>query len=201
VTTSFDYATIKTPVIRSICLSYIHFYKERATCACDNAEGTWPNLFVDNEPRRCPYHEWEHRSKEAQWAIQAAGLSYPIPKIWNKSRIASTAKIKVEEYYSGLERNPLGVSKEPMLKPPSKDSSEYAGILARTMRDEGHIVFFVHHSQIINFSYSQRDQEVDDLILYAPVLVYWHNRDGRQNGRSLGLAKSRQYGYTFIVEE
>lgn len=63
-----------------------------------------------------------------------------------------------------------------------------------------HVVFLVHNSTALSLMFQHRDKEIEDVILYAPVLIFWNNRDGRSNGRLRSLIDYRQYGYAFVLE-
>ena len=64
-----------------------------------------------------------------------------------------------------------------------------------------HVVFYVHHSQALSLLYGKDEQGIMDVLQYAPVLVYYNNPDGRQNGWLSSVIDGRQYGLAFVVEE
>jgi hypothetical protein len=176
------------------------------------ADGVWPYLFVDGMPIVCRVHEWRAKQQQVQRKAVTAGLSYPIPAGSTLSDTRHRALIsKVASHYrDGIRHNPLLVTEPPMTIKTSADSGRVATSLAVYLRSplpqgeayaREHAVFLMHRSQAINLAYSQREREAEDVLMYAPVLVYWDNKDDkRSNGRLRSLIDLRQYGYAFIVE-
>ena len=210
---------IQTPEVRDVLWAYREFYylddcpeliQERRyrVCGCGPETGRWPrNCDRDGMPLVCEAHEWQAKQKALQGAIVSSYLSEPIPTFTKTS--VNTTKIPVCTH-------PLYMKPYFWVpKPLGKRSGGIAAYLARWLSEEGkefavgcgwyskeHIVFYVHHSHAMSLCYERREQAVRDVLLYAPVLVYWHNQDQRRgNGWMLQLIESRQYGLAFIVEE
>ena len=75
----------------------------------------------------------------------------------------------------------------------------YAGKIAAYLA-QTHIVVYLDRTKFINLSYNQRDQEVEDVMVWSPVLIYRSNPDKRNNGRDEALLLSRQYGYCYFIK-
>lgn len=207
---------VQTQGVRDVLWAYREFYylNENClyrTCTCELADGEWPDIRAkDGTPVICEAHTWKDLQRALQREIVSSGLSMPIPRKLGKPDRKGQARLK-EHLGPTVYKHPL-LSEPQIIEvakgtiPASQGAAWIARWLSSTENGEEkhrmeHVVFYVHHSQALNFVYERRNQAIEDVLLWAPVLVYFHNRDGRENGRTLPLIQSRQYGLAFIVEE
>ena len=178
---------IQTRLVNEVVIAYREWYRPEVGCVCNND----PDYTIDMNgvplPGVCSFHEWQHKRQQLQQEIVQAGLSLPITK---------QEGINPPGYKKG-KINPI--HREPLTDRLTNRGAAYAARIARTLAEE-HIVFYMDRTKLINLSYGQRDQEVEDLMLYSPVLVYHSNYDKRANGRDEALLLSRQYGYCYVVK-
>lgn len=216
-----DIDQVQTQVVRDTLWSYREFYylhreglpnddRGYRFCGCSETTGKWPNNHdSDGLPCVCEAHEWQSKRATLQAAAVSSGLSMPIPRI----------AIDVDGQKIVKNRVGPSVYKNPLLHFPqivtisggSTQAGNLAGWIAKWLsatersgedryRME-HVVFYIHHSQVIDLLYERRNGEVKDALLWAPIMVYLHNYDGRRNGQALQMINSRQYGLAFIVKE
>jgi len=212
---------IQTPEVRDVLWAYREFYylgelpeltheRRYRVCGCSPQTGQWPhNRDAAGTPLVCEAHEWRDKQRALQAAIVSSYLSEPIPMFTktsvDTSRIpACTHPLCMKPYF--WVPKPLGKRSGRIAAYLSKWLTEDNSLLAthseQRMHSRQHVVFYVHHSHAMSLCYERREQAVRDILLYAPVLVYWHNQDQRHgNGWMLQLIESRQYGLAFIVEE
>jgi hypothetical protein len=136
---------------------------------------------------------WPEKTVQLQAAVDASGLSIPVPVI-----DIGAAKL---DFPQG---NPLDLDK-PFFKliTCKSDPDGQARKIAQALYRAGLPTFYCDNSQLIDLTMAQRGAEVDDLALYAPVLVYCHNFDRR--GDDISRAKSRLYsrrhGICYLIEQ
>ena len=201
---------VKTPLIRDVLWHYREFYflnGEERSCGCQPGN-KWPFIrSEDGTPLVCEAHEWQAKRRSLQQRIIVEGLSEPIPgasdKLWGV--------LPGDMRKAPAECHPLRM--DPYIWQPPKSIDQGSGGIASaiacwlTMAPPGkfsreHVVFFTHHSHLVTMCYQGQEQAVRDALLWAPVLVYWHNKDVRRgNGWMLDLIKLRQYGLAFVVVE
>ena len=177
---------IQTRLVNEVVIAYREWYRPEVDCVCNND----PDYTVEVDglplPGVCSHHEWQAKRQQLQQEIVQAGLSLPVPIMLDMKEPPGYSKIH-PLYRSSELPNKLG------------GGAMYAGKIAAYLAHT-HIVFYMDRTKLINLSYGQRDQEVEDLILYSPVLVYHSNHDKRANGRDEALLLSRQYGYCYVVK-
>lgn len=208
---------IETRAVREVCMVYKHFYATRVAgttmrvCGCSPDTGTWPHnfLLIDGwkVPVMCGACEWIDKQGALQRLITGAGLSMPLPLKFN-NRGEYDKLIKDLESRKIAGSNPILTSPH-FMAVSGADPHDAIGHVTRwltanhredTLHNGEHIVFLVHRSQAINLTFRQREQEIEDVLMYAPILVYWDNDDGRNHSRIMALIKSRQYGLAVIVK-
>jgi hypothetical protein len=191
---------ITTDVVRGVTLVYRHFYSKEHTC--NGAEGSWPHLFEGDQPVVCKACEWNTKRAAVQERVIGSRLSMPVAR---KKGIGDKVRRAIIKSVGGLVQNPLDASELWRADLPKQgENARLATNLANYLSWAGHVVFYVHRSQAINLIYSQREIEAEDVLLYAPVLVYWCNRDARNGGagaRLDALIEMRSCGFTFILGE
>ena len=177
---------IQTKLVNEVVIAYREWYRPEVGCVCNNDPD---NYTIDMNgvplPGVCSFHEWQHKRQQLQQEIIQAGLSLPIPTMLDRT---------LPPEYDNI--HPL--YREPTATKVS-GGARYAGKIVTFLAEE-HIVFYMDRTKLINLSYGQRDQEVEDLMLYSPVLVYHSNHDKRSNGRDEALLLSRQYGFCYVVK-
>ena len=207
---------IQTPEVRDVLWAYREFYylgePERRlyrVCGCGLETGQWPNNHdADGMPLVREAHEWQAKREALQNAIVSSYLSEPIP-VFTKTKVDTT---KIPACTHPLYMKPYFWVPKPLGKRSGKVAAYLAKWLSEGVGVTGppghwcfsreHVVFYVYHSHMMSLCYERREQAVRDVLLYSPVLVYWHNQDQRRgNGWMLQLIESRQYGLAFIVEE
>jgi len=186
---------------------YDKFYVVGRQCGCSDESGHWPNNFImDGQlklPAVCEACEWLDKQRTVQDRLVSTGYSLPIPP-----RALSGPRI-AQPNSDIIRKNPMSV--EPYLWEPTRklgaDSWKVAGNIARALtlssdkHELEHIVLFVSKTLIIDLTYKQAP-DVRDLVSLAPVVVYWHNNDSRQNNTWVQqMVYSRNVGLTFVVEE
>jgi len=187
---------ITTPVVRGVVTAYRHFYSKEHTC--QEAEGSWPYLFKDGQPVVCKACEWAAKQHRMQERAIASRLSMPVHQ--ERGALQQNILESIKDKAGDLFYNPLG--RNVTWKGDVKGkNSHLATTIANHMAMLGHVVFYVHRSQAINLIYGQRETEAEDVLLYAPVLVFWNNNDKRENGRIEALIEMRSRGFTFILGE
>jgi len=178
---------IQTKLVNEVVIAYREWYRPEIGCVCNND----PDNYIVNVngvplPGVCSFHEWQHKRQQLQQELIKAGLSLPIPKMLEM--------VAPKEYDDS---NPL--YRSPELPNKLGGGATYAGKIAAYLA-QTHIVVYLDRTKFINLSYNQRDQEVEDLMVWSPVLVYRSNPDKRSNGRDEALLLSRQYGYCYFIK-
>jgi hypothetical protein len=203
-----DIESIKTPLIRDVLWAYREFYflngNEERRCGC--TEGNeWPHLTAeDGTPLVCEAHEWQAKRKALQHTITMEGFPISdttrgvlpesmrdVPATMHPLHpVPGSIPYPWEDWYTkGSGAVAASIAWWLTTAPPGKFARE-------------HIVFSVSHSELVTKCYQREEQMVRDILLWAPVLVYWHNEDIRSgNGWMLDLIKLRQYGLSFVVGE
>lgn len=186
----------RTELVRGICSVYDLFWALPEDCICSECEGVWPHIYKDGAITVCRYHEWMDKKPVIQQRLVRAGLSLPV-KEKSSDRVAKW----VMDHYGTVTSNPLQVLTEPMISRSHGKNAQAAKEIADHMSWAGHIVALVHRSQAVNVIYAQREEEMEDVLLSIPVLVWWNNRDMRNHNRAEMLVRTRDVGYTFILDE
>ena len=203
----------KTAVVKEAIAAY-HWYADSRVCGCANAQGTWETGLWKEEngvrrPVLCRRHEWTKHRDDLAALIMQSGLSYPPSKIINRDDAYKQAMTIIYADLGGMRENPL-TCHHPTVR--VKQGGGVAGSVAAWMSREyevgentftgGHAPFFVYHSQVKSLTFSGREFEIEDVLLYAPVLLYRKDSDPRANGdRFIEKLTLRQYGYCVILED
>ena len=203
-------SVISTGEVRDVLYAYKQLYsldgEDERECICGEEYGKWPHnkMKVGKGwmPIVCPAHEWEYQRDELQRRIVESGLSMPIP-------------VNVDELYAQVPSRPDRLVGNPLDMAPritrvtANQSGKRANWFAHffTGKYEGanqmeHVVFYLHRTQMITMLYERRDNAIRDVILYAPIVVYWHNPDKRNGSEWVdSLFESRQYGTAIICKD
>lgn len=196
-------SSVKTPLVREVLWTYKEAYyigdrtgRTFRTCGCGPETGTHPNNFTKIDdlviPAVCEACQWTATQKALQQRVVMDGLSMMIPR---------TKPMPLPKLSPGI--HPF--DSEVLEADRSKDPGSVTGRVASWLVSKPlqHIVFYVHHSQVIDLMYARREQEITDVIQLAPVLVYWHNHDNRQNGndRVKNMILARGQGITYALSK
>jgi len=136
---------------------------------------------------------WAEKTAQLQAAIDASGLSIPVPVI--------DLGAPKPDFPQG---NPLA-----QVKPYFK-ALEFKGSLdaqarkvAQSVALAGLPVFYLDNSRAIDMTLNGQGEAVDDVALYAPTLVYCHNFDRRGDdiSRMLPRLYSRASGFCWLIQE
>lgn len=140
----------------------------------------------------CSDEAWKKKVAAIQAMINDCEIVLPVPRMdLNESR----------PRFDIPEGNPLDM--EPMYKsvPVGSNQARYAGRVAQMLVEAGHIVFYINHSLAVSKQYGGDDLMVRDILTKAPVIVYFKNKDGRNNGWVESALLSREYGIAIEVQE
>ena len=178
---------IQTKLVNEVVIAYREWYKPEVGCVCNNDPDYTINVDGVPLPGVCSFHEWQHKRQQLQQEIIKAGLSYPIPKMLET--------VALPHGYN--DTNPVHRSPDIPLK--RSGGATYASkIVARLAQT--HIVVYLNRTKFIDLSYNQRGQEVEDIVVWSPVLVYHRNSDARKNGHDEALMLMRQFGWCYVVQ-
>jgi hypothetical protein len=170
-------------LVSEVVTAYHEWYRPERGCTCVS----FPWFKIDGVllPGVCSLHEFISKKVYLQQAITDAGLSLPIPTM---------VEGRAPPDYSVLDHPLFKNAQVPRLSGGTVYAAKLASFLSRT-----HVVFYLDRTKFINLSFGQRDDEIERVLMLAPVLVYLKNKDGRSNGRDEMLLLSRQYGFAYLV--
>lgn len=177
---------IKTRLINEVITAYRQWYRPEVECVCG---GDPDNYVVEIDglplPGVCSFHEWQSKRQQLQQELHQAGLSLPIPKM---------LEAKAPKGYDNT--HPL--YRSPEIPNKLGGGATYAGKIAAYLA-QTHIVVYLNRTKLINLSFSQRDQEVEDAVVWSPVFIYHSNYDKRSNGYDEALISLRQFGFCYLI--
>lgn len=189
--------------IGAIVEAYEELYQPERPCGCTEDNPYPHNIDNNGKPAVCLAHEWERQQRIHQARLMQNQLSLPIPP---QVRWDDKTQKAIEEAKDDIHKNPIH-SRKVHLKKVHDDGamatnlawylsqSEWQGNIAR----RGHIVVYLDKSTVITNTFQQRETEMREVISFAPVLVYWDNRDNRNGSWILNTVRSRPNGLAFVV--
>lgn len=195
------------PEIEALVEVYKEFYRPARYCGCTEEHPYPHNVDSDGKPAVCLAHEWERQQRIMQRLLVQRELSLPIPPgvRWSEkdASVVKEAMKKVDLY-----ANPATTPSKLSLKGVSDDGSVATSIAWYLTQAEWeddtakrqHIVVYLDRSTIINNTFAHRDLEMRAAVTYAPVLIYWDNRDNRNGSWILNAIRSRPNGLAFVVK-
>lgn len=136
---------------------------------------------------------WPHFIEKLQAAIDASGLSIPLPVIE-----LPTTKLDIPKGNPFEFERP--VFKQLIFK---GDVDARARSVAQTLYKSGLPTFYLDLTKAIDLTLDRQGQAIDDIAYYAPVLVYCHSSDGRDSNISALLKRlfSSRVGIRFLIQE
>lgn len=137
--------------------------------------------------------DWAYFTHQAQAAVNGHIATLPVPTM----DLCETRPLTTIP-----EGNPLTM--EPKLIAPrlNGDFGRYAESVAQALIMRGHIVFFVTRTTALNahWSNAQEDkQSIQDILAYAPVVVFYDNPDGHQAESIDNMLRTAQCGIRVVV--
>jgi hypothetical protein len=123
----------------------------------------------------CSPDDWTKMVKQAQAMVNACEVTWPVPVM------------NLHETRPDLEwpdGNPVEI--EPVyLYRQVTNAARYAGRVAQILSQAGHVVFYLTNTSVPSSAaaaqYSEVKQLVTDIIMSAPVVVYYDNEPGRES--------------------
>jgi len=189
------------PEIGMLIEVYKQLYREERNCGC-NDENKYPyNVDEYGLPAVCLSHEWSRQQKLMQSLLVQREISLPIPPSvrWDERTDSLIKRVEVTSnpidsryVVSDTELTDGGVA------------TSLAWYLAQpevegNITKRQHIVVFLDRTTVITQSYKQRETEMREALMYAPVLVFWDNQDARNGTWIMNSIRSRPIGMAFIV--
>jgi hypothetical protein len=182
---------------------YELFYKPDLNCLCTD-EHKYPDLFDENgDLLVCPFHEWRNQVKGMRKMLDQAGLSLPIPRDYKPGELSRKIMRMVIEEIGSARVHPNSDNWVLFYTTEMKemDKGGVASLnIAKWLADNGHIVVRLDRTAIITRSYSGMEEYMRDVLTYAPVLVFWDNRDNRNGTWIESCIRSRQSGIAVVVK-
>lgn len=187
------------PELETLVGVYRLFYREELACLCDG-DNKHPNLVDENgDPMVCPLHEWEHQRSAMRKMLDRSGISLPIP--CTQRTTAATKRL-----IGNLASEPVLLAGKPKIATYTLpvDERHTAGQTALNMAhwldSRGHIVVRMDRTHVITQTFEGREAYMRDALMYAPVLVFWDNPDGRNGTWIESTIQSRQYGLAVVLK-
>ena len=141
----------------------------------------------------CLACEWPWQVERLQNRINASGLSIPVPVIDLGGEAPNIPK-----------GNPLACPEPFFAKLKfDRELDAHARKFAQTVFLADLPVFYLDNSRAIDLTMAHEGQTIEDIALYAPVLVYCHNYDRRGDDISRVYQRlySRQFGFCWLIEQ
>jgi len=198
--------------------SYIHFYARERYCGCKPDTTDYYSIDSgDLIPTICHAHHWLDRQRDGHNALSSLSYCFPVPS----PRLARMDKRTRATYNRAIAKAGLTPSNfilNPIEEEPNLIVIEYvngvdsgaaaaqiAALLTKNFGNDKHhkgehIVAYTNTTALYSARMAQKDTEVSDLLIYAPMLVVLNNPDGRTVKNDVfTLLYTRQYGTAVVI--
>lgn len=124
----------------------------------------------------CSPTDWSEMRQRAQAMVNACEVTWPVPVM------------DLRETRPALEcpdGNPATMEPVYIYRPVPDSAARYAGRVAQILSQAGHVVFYISNTSVpssaASAQYSEVKQVVTDIIMRAPVVVYYDNEPGKDS--------------------
>lgn len=176
-----DPESVTTEIVKAALWVYRAFYTQASECVCKTSGF-------------CAPCNWRWQVARLQRSINGSGLSVPIPVIdlvnGDKPEIPNGNPLTLEQPFFKIVRY-------------REDLDTHARQAAQSLLRAGLPTFYLDLSKAMDLTLAHQSQAVDDIALFAPVLIYCDNYDKRGSGISRMLQRlySRSFGICYLIEQ
>lgn len=192
-------------IIKAVVDAYWEVYQPQRTCSCGDGEFVEINGLT--LPATCMSCEWSYQKDRLSIELSKQGVTITPPMRVKKHPKLDKALSQIS--HERITSNPMHIQPYPVLvREPNPDN--LAANLAYWLSQEeeteegtferDHIVVYLDRSFVISETYRRKDDEMREVIMKAPWLVFWDNPDTRNGSWIMNAIRSRQYGTAFVVE-